>query len=361
MFTNESGSEGVCVLKLLIAADDYTGALDTGVKLAQQGVSTAVVGIEAVNPALMKQAADVLVVSTETRHQSPRDAYDTVYRLVQLACEIWPETALYKKTDSALRGNVGSELAAMLDASGASSIAYIPALPNQGRTTVNGCQLDHGQPIHETVFAQDCYAPVTCANIPQIIAAQTEIQTVCVPVARMEEKAAGLSEKKTIWIYDSESVHDLRRVTRVLKTQGRQRLTAGCAGFAECLASLLDLPGDGPCKETIWTKRLCIICGSTNPITQRQLRAVHERGSPVVTLPANVILNPDYDADRLMQSLLEQLPACAGFAVTTVDMDVPEEKLTYARRLGLNREEVRRTISKRLGLLTDRLCEHDGS
>lgn len=119
------------------------------------------------------------------------------------------------------------------------------------------------------------------------------------------------------------------------------------------------LAGDGPCKETIWTKRLCIICGSTNPITQRQLRAVHERGSPVVTLPANVILNPDYDADRLMQSLLEQLPACAGFAVTTVDMDVPEEKLTYARRLGLNREEVRRTISKRLGLLTDRLCEHD--
>lgn len=51
---------------LLIIADDFTGALDTGVQFAARGIKTrVVVGADA---ALTHQNADVLVVDTETRH-----------------------------------------------------------------------------------------------------------------------------------------------------------------------------------------------------------------------------------------------------------------------------------------------------
>ncbi|MBQ9300452.1 MAG: four-carbon acid sugar kinase family protein, partial [Clostridia bacterium] len=329
------------------------------VKIAQQGVPTAVVGIEALTPFFIRQAPDVLVVSTETRHQAPQDAYETVYKLVRMACEIWPETALYKKTDSALRGNVGGELAAMLDAAGVPSIAYIPALPNQGRVTVKGCQLDHGRPIHETVFAIDCYAPVFDAYIPRIIAAQTDIRTLCVPVGRAGQRTETEAGEKEIWVYDAETAQDMQTVARALKAQGRQRVTAGCAGFAECLVSMLDLEGMPADVKAARAKRLCMICGSVNPITQRQIDAVRREGMTVIPLPAAAILSQDFDVERLIRTLLEKLPSHDSFAVTTADINEPEEKMAYARRLGLGREDVRCTISQRLGLLAERLCERD--
>lgn len=348
-------------MKLLIAADDYTGALDTGVKLAQQGVSTAVVDAGQADRALALPTPDVLVVSTESRHQSPREAYDTVYRLIRKAREAWPQAALYKKTDSALRGNIGSELAAMLDASGERFLAYVPALPAQGRTTVNGCQLDHGLPVHKTVFAQDCYAPITKASIPQIIREQTSIPVFCVPIGQTDKAPSGKLAKKSIWVYDSETLQDMQAAARALKKQQWQRLTAGCAGFAACLPQMLDLEGGAPEELRIPARRLCVICGSVNPITQRQLKRAGQRGLPVVTLPAEVIMNPAFDAEREARALLQKVPAGGSLAVTTADAGVPGEKMAYARQLGMEREDVRRTISLRLGRLTDLLCKMDGA
>ena len=43
-----------------------------------------------------------------------------------------------KKTDSALRGNVASELGAMLEASGGKRLCFFPAYPEMGRTTRDG-------------------------------------------------------------------------------------------------------------------------------------------------------------------------------------------------------------------------------
>ena len=51
---------------LLIIADDFTGALDTGVQFAARGIRTRVV--VGANATLIQQDTDVLVVDTETRH-----------------------------------------------------------------------------------------------------------------------------------------------------------------------------------------------------------------------------------------------------------------------------------------------------
>ena len=99
---------------LLIIADDFTGALDTGVQFAACGISTKVV----VDPEtdLSGDRAQVLVVDTETRHLPAGEARSVVLRLAVRARKAGIPY-IYKKTDSALRGNIGAELEAVAEQS----------------------------------------------------------------------------------------------------------------------------------------------------------------------------------------------------------------------------------------------------
>ena len=119
------------MILLLIIADDFTGALDTGVQFAGHGIRTRVV----VDPDVDFSAyeAEVLVVDTETRHLPAAEAYQVVSRLTGRA-QAAGVRYIYKKTDSALRGNVGSELAAVLEASQARQLPFLPAFsPDRAR------------------------------------------------------------------------------------------------------------------------------------------------------------------------------------------------------------------------------------
>ena len=104
------------MVKLFIIADDLTGALDTGVKFSENGLHTVVVPLaERAFSMPVDENVDVLVVNADSRCMTPLEAYDRVYRLALLAKKLDAEI-IYKKVDSALRGNIGSELSAMLDA-----------------------------------------------------------------------------------------------------------------------------------------------------------------------------------------------------------------------------------------------------
>ena len=71
------------MLLLLILADDFTGALDTGVQFAACGIPTRVVVGEQVDFAANDAA--VLVVDTETRHLSAAEAYAVIAKLTREA------------------------------------------------------------------------------------------------------------------------------------------------------------------------------------------------------------------------------------------------------------------------------------
>lgn len=71
------------MLLLLILADDFTGALDTGVQFAACGIPTRVVVGEQVDFAANDAA--VLVVDTETRHLPAAEAYAVIAKLTREA------------------------------------------------------------------------------------------------------------------------------------------------------------------------------------------------------------------------------------------------------------------------------------
>ena len=118
--------------QLLILADDFTGALDTGVQFASTGAVTRVITGQSVSLEAYAGTCEVLVVDAETRHLTAGEASGIVGGYTTQAVELGIPF-LYKKTDSALRGNVGAELAAMLKASGESQLPFLPAFPQMAR------------------------------------------------------------------------------------------------------------------------------------------------------------------------------------------------------------------------------------
>ena len=159
------------MLRLLMIADDFTGALDTGVQLAAHGIPTQVVVGQA---DLSACSSTVLVVDTETRHLPAAKAAKAVEELTRSAVENGVG-CIYKKTDSALRGNIGAELAALLKASGARNLPFLPAFPQIGRTTEKGVHYINGVPVNESPFGIDPFEPVRCAEVTKLIHLQTEV------------------------------------------------------------------------------------------------------------------------------------------------------------------------------------------
>ncbi len=149
------------MIRLLIIADDFTGALDTGVKFAEKGAEVRVIVGEACEFEKTDPQVSVLVVDAETRHLQAKEAYEKVASLVKKARDA-KIPYIYKKTDSALRGNVGSELAAVLAAGKASVLPFVPAFPKMGRTTEQGIHYIDGIPVSESVFGSDPFEPVEC-------------------------------------------------------------------------------------------------------------------------------------------------------------------------------------------------------
>ena len=125
--------------KMVIIADDLSGAADCGIVCTQAGLDTLVIlGDRADAP-----ESEVLSIDADTRGRSQAAA---VAEMVTLTRRYGgPVRLLFKKLDSTLRGHVGAELAAMLRTrheTGPAFIVMAPAFPATGRSTIDGMQWD---------------------------------------------------------------------------------------------------------------------------------------------------------------------------------------------------------------------------
>lgn len=103
--------------RLGLVADDLTGSNDTGVQFAKQGLGTLVILELAGVDAAIEGAAgyDVLVINTDSRADDPAKARSKARQGAKALLDAGIEY-IYKKIDSTLRGNLGSELEGVMDA-----------------------------------------------------------------------------------------------------------------------------------------------------------------------------------------------------------------------------------------------------
>lgn len=267
--------------QLLIVADDLTGAADTGACFAARGLATVI--------PLTRGAdidADVVVLSTETRDLSGEDAARVVAEAVAGQVAAQEETGprwVYKKIDSALRGNPRDELLAVMAASGERRALVAPAFPAQGRTTIGGRQFVDGLPLAESSMGgerstSDIAAVFAGGDVPTRVLGLAAIHDQPEEVAAiLEAEAAG------IIIADAATEDDLLALARAVRRTSL-RLLCGTAGFARALVHALPLrPASLPDpRRRPSAHPVLVVAGSQNEATRRQIDRLADAGVPIV-------------------------------------------------------------------------------
>lgn len=351
------------MVTLLIIADDFTGALDTGVQFAASGANTRVVTSADYDFLQVDPEVQVLVVDAETRHLSSREAYNIVYDITKKAvAQNIP--FLYKKTDSALRGNIGSELTAMLEAAGGKTLSFLPAFPKMRRWTKDGVHYIDDVPVNESVFGKDPFEPVTCSNIPEMIRIQSQVKVSVRDVEKLNdptnENNEGNPTVPEILVWDAETDEELEILGRYLYETDQMNLTAGCAGFAAVLPELLELRGEkSPDIKLI--SRLLVICGSVNPITLAQLDYAEKNGFLRIRLKPEERLDQEFwTSPQGKEKLYEWKELLTWHSCVILDSnDLPgqEDTLDYAKAHGLSLDEIRVRIAASYGHILKVLLE----
>jgi len=266
------------MVKLLIIADDLTGAVDSGVQFAGQGIQTLVTTGADIDIDKVGEHIEVLVVNTGTRHLNEERAYNVVFSLAKKATDCGVAN-IYKKTDSVLRGNIGSELLAVMDGSGNDKLMFIPAYPDNDRTTYGGIQYVSGVPIALSHYAQDPFNPVTSSYIPDIICQYAITRTVIVKPGEIPD----FDMHHGIFIFDAETNEDMICLENMLDRSGQLRLTAGCAGFAGVLSKSLSFSGQKH-EHVIPGENILVISGSVNKTSVEQMDYLKLTGCKGVSL-----------------------------------------------------------------------------
>ena len=237
--------------KIIAIADDLTGAADCAAPCAAHGVMTSVVLHGGSHPDLGFHwpQADLISIDANTRGASAEQAERTTATLTELCCARSREAILFKKVDSTLRGNMAAELAAMLRAyretrgNGARAMILAPALPSQGRTTLNGRQMVQGRVLEE-MDLWNSGTSLPRSNISEVLAkgglSSRVLDLAAVRADTLTQALANLARAVDVLICDAETDEDLRRIGRAA-VQGEFALWAGSAGLAAQLPHSLGL------------------------------------------------------------------------------------------------------------------------
>lgn len=345
------------MISLLMIADDFTGALDTGVQFAASGVETrVVVGTDGVLSAAAPEV-QVLVVDAETRHMTPQEACAAVESLTRQAAELGVRY-IYKKTDSALRGNIGAELTALLRTSGARRLPFLPAYPQVGRTTVDGVHLVDGVPVSESVFGRDPFEPVRHSAVAELIAEQSDVPVHLSPALGPDSP---VPQDEGILVFDGQTPEDLSATAqRLLETDGLH-IMAGCAGFGAVLPALLGLASDRPKEMPELDERLLVVCGSVNPISVAQMAYAESQGVARWQMTPQQKLQPDYWRTERGQAefaaIREGVAQNTPYIIDTNDKQRNRLTDEYAQRHGIDIDGIRLGVSRSIGYLVGNLFD----
>ncbi|AGB38684.1 four-carbon acid sugar kinase family protein [Natronococcus occultus] len=284
---------------VLVLADDFTGAMDTGHGFAARGNAVRVVVEDPDAEPADRSAAtdtDVLAVDLDSRDLDPAAASAAVSSVLER--DPVPEI-VYNKIDSTLRGNVAAEVDAALAATGRELAVVAPAFPGTGRVTVGGRHLVDGQPLEDADYGTDSDLR-GLFDASEHAVATLSLETV---LEGADAVASALADHDP-GIVVCDAIHDrhLDAIAAGARRCERDVLYVGSGG----LASAVSVPNSSrsPPKATHEGSDALGIVGSVNERTLEQLAAVPD--DRLVELdPAAAVADPDAAGREAATALAE--------------------------------------------------------
>jgi len=306
-------------MRLGVLADDFTGAIDTGVSFTSWGYDVWFYLTEE-----QSHSDKEVVIATTLSREIPEEL--AIQRTQQMVAHM-SERRLFKKIDSTMRGHVASEIHAILGTSNLPAAVICPATIETGRTIENGLLYVHGNPLSQTAFAHDPYWPATSDEMTRLL---RNPDTIHIPLSVVRRGADVLATvfsqtEHPLITVDASNHHDLLTIASATLKTGL--LPCGAMGFCKAWIQVMhgSAPTRQPSSSTIHNPRfpLLLIIGSAHPANQQQVSYLEDNAqTEKIQLSAGCSFNT---LERDMLQALERSPL--------VLLQMPAERITDADTL----------------------------
>ncbi|ONI79273.1 hypothetical protein ALI144C_25945 [Actinosynnema sp. ALI-1.44] len=253
-------------LRVLVIGDDLTGSNATGALFARFGMRAMTVQGNSALPDI-----EALVVNLGNRHAAPDEARAAVRATIEAVGDV---PLVVKRVDTTLRGNVGAETDAAIEALNARALV-VPAFPDAGRVTVGGLHLVDGVPVAQTAAGRDALNPVKSSRVATILRAGTARSISEIPLDVVEQGVEAVAEAlrtdSEIVVCDATRNAHLRVIAEAAAQVSKVWLSVDSGPFGVRLAAALGIaPGDQPRPPVL------AVVGSITGLTADQVQETEQ-------------------------------------------------------------------------------------
>ena len=331
--------------KYIVIADDLTGSNATCSLFKKIGLRAASI--------LKLQGdinydVDVISYSTASRGLDKEEAYKKVSEAIKILKN--KDVLVYnKRIDSTLRGNIGTEINAMLDNLEDDRIAVvIPSYPDSGRIVVNKTMLVNGVLLENSDAGKDPKTPIKTSCVESLIQKDIKysstyftLSDIEQPIEEIVKKIQEAIKKSRVLIFDAVNNEDIIKISKAIINSDINIVTVDPGPFTLYYSKELQ-------KKNHLEKKILMVIGSVTATTKKQIEYIlQEEDIFLVKMKVEDFFEKETclkEIERVIAYIKKGIASYDLFLVTT--SPIGDEKKADLQKLAENLNTTVEEISK---------------
>ena len=331
--------------KYIVIADDLTGSNATCSLFKKIGLRAASI--------LKLQGdinydVDVISYSTASRGLDKEEAYKKVSEAIKILKN--KDVLVYnKRIDSTLRGNIGTEINAMLDNLEDDRIAVVvPAYPDSGRIVVNKTMLVNGVLLENSDAGKDPKTPIKTSCVESLIqkgikysSTYFTLSDIEQPIEEIVKKIQEAIKKSRVLIFDAVNNEDIIKISKAIINSDINIVTVDPGPFTLYYSKELQ-------KKNHLEKKILMVIGSVTATTKKQIEYIlQEEDIFLVKMKVEDFFEKETclkEIERVISFIKKGIVSYDLFLVTT--SPIGDEKKADLQKLAENLNTTVEEISK---------------
>ena len=331
--------------KYIVIADDLTGSNATCSLFKKIGLRAASI--------LKLQGdinydVDVISYSTASRGLDKEEAYKKVSEAIKILKN--KDVLVYnKRIDSTLRGNIGTEINAMLNNLEDDRIAVvIPSYPDSGRIVVNKTMLVNGVLLENSDAGKDPKTPIKTSCVESLIqkgikysSTYFTLSDIEQPIEEIVKKIQEAIKKSRVLIFDAVNNEDIIKISKAIIHSDIDIVTVDPGPFTLYYSKELQ-------KKNHLEKKILMVIGSVTATTKKQIEYIlQEEDIFLVKMKVEDFFEKETclkEIERVISYIKKGIASYDLFLVTT--SPIGDEKKADLQKLAENLNTTVEEISK---------------
>ena len=331
--------------KYIVIADDLTGSNATCSLFKKIGLRAA---------SILKLQddrnydVDVISYSTASRGLDKEEAYNKVSEAIKILKN--KDVLVYnKRIDSTLRGNIGTEINAMLDNLEDDRIAVVvPAYPDSGRIVVNKTMLVNGVLLENSDAGKDPKTPIKTSCVESLVQKDIKysstyftLSDIAQPIEEIAKKIQEAIKKSRVLIFDAVNNEDIIKISKAVIHSNIKIVTVDPGPFTLYYSRELQ-------KKNHLEKKILMVIGSVTATTKKQIEYIlQEEDIFLVKMKVEDFFEKETclkEIERVISFIKKGIASYDLFLVTT--SPIGDEKKADLQKLAENLNTTVEEISK---------------